>query len=91
MKPVRLSRHATMRAFQRGTAEEQIVECIGQSPRRSVGGGRFVARKTFTFGAVSPMNNQFYRFKTIEPIFGEEADEIAVVTVKVYSSNEEKG
>ncbi|MBM3333614.1 DUF4258 domain-containing protein [Candidatus Sumerlaeota bacterium] len=89
MKPVRFSEHAQSRLRQRGATEEEILECIHQSPRAAQHGGRFSARKIFLFGGISPVNNQQYRFKTIEPIFAEEPDEIVVVTVKVYYSNEE--
>jgi len=90
IKSIRFSEHAKTRLLQRGATEEEVLECIRQSPRSVLPGGRFSARKTFLFGAISPMNNQHYRFKRIETIFAETPDEIVVVTVKVYSSNEER-
>ncbi len=36
------------------------------------------------------MNKLYYRFKTVEVVFAEEADAIVIVTVKVYYSNEEQ-
>jgi len=89
MKPIRLSEHAKNRLRQRGATEEEILERIRQLPHTDQWGGRFSARKTFVFGGISPVNNQQYRFKTIEPIFAEGPDEIIVVTVKVYYSNQE--
>ena len=90
MKPVRLSQHARTRAVQRGAREEEIIECVVDSPSSPAEGGRFLARKTFRFDDVSPINGRWYRFKTVEPIFAVGAEEILVVTVKVYYGNEEK-
>lgn len=89
MKPIRLSSHARIRAVQRGATEEEVVTSVRQSPAVPADRERFSARKVFLYEAISPMNNEYYRFKTVEPIFVEEADEIVVVTVKVYYSNEE--
>jgi len=90
MKPIRFSEHAKTRSLQRGATEEEVLECIRQSPRFVLQGGRFSARKVLPFDRISPMNNKYYRFKTIEPVFADTPDEIVVVTVKVYYSNEEK-
>ena len=90
MKPVRLSRHAQLRALQRGATEGEIAVCVREPTRRPAEGERFSARKTFPFEAVSPMNKLYYRFKTVEVVFAEEADAIVIVTVKVYYSNEEQ-
>jgi len=76
--------------LQRGANEKEIVECVSQSCKMPVERGRFSAKKTFLFESVSPINNQYYQFKIIEPIFIEEEKEIVVVTVKVFYSNEEK-
>jgi len=91
MKPIRLSGQARIRALQRGATEEEIVECVRESVRMPASAGRFSIRETFAFDAISPMNKEYYRFKTIEPIFVEAADEIVLVAVKVYFSNEESG
>jgi len=89
MKPIRLSEHAKTRLLQRGATEKEVLECIRQSPRSPLLGGRFSARRVFRFGDISLVNNEYYRFKTIEPIFADTPDEIVVVTVEVYYSNEE--
>jgi len=90
MKPIRLSEHAKGRLRQRGATEGEVLQCIRHSPRSAVRGGRFCARKTFLFDSISLVNNQRYRFKTIEAILADAPNEVVVVTVKVYYSNEER-
>lgn len=89
-KPIQLSMHARVRAIQRGATEDQIIECIQHSPADCIGQKNFSVQKTFLFDAVSPVNRQYYRFKTVEVIFAEEVDRIVVITIKVYYSNEER-
>jgi hypothetical protein len=48
---------------------------------------RWLARKNFPYNLASPVNEQFYRQKTVEVIFVKEESEITVITVKVYFSN----
>lgn len=43
----------------------------------------------FDFNMASLINQKVYQFKTVEAIFTDESDEIVVITVKVYYSNEE--
>ena len=89
MKPIRLSQHAQSRALLRGATEAEVAACVEQSPASPAEKGRWSARKTFLFNALSPVNRRLYRFKTVEAIFVEEPLEIVVVTIKVYYSNEE--
>ncbi len=52
--------------------------------------GKFRSKHQFDFHrGVSLTNHQFYKYKTVESIFADEPNEIAVITVKVYYSNEE--
>jgi len=90
MKEIILSRHAEHRAIQRGTTKEEIEQCLQENSKLMCENNRFSRKKTFLFEAISPMNNRYYRFKTVEVISIEEADKIIVVTVKVYYSNEEE-
>lgn len=83
-KPIRLTRHAQQRAAQRGATESEIRETIRTSQWQSASPGRWLAKKRFAFNAISPVNQQFYLYKIIEPVFVEEVNEIVVVTVKVY-------
>lgn len=43
----------------------------------------------FDFGHPSPINQQVYKYKAVEVVFANEADEFVVVTVKVYYFNQE--
>lgn len=44
-------------------------------------------RKTFDFNRIAPGSKVYYRFKTVEPIFNEESNQVVVITVKVYYHN----
>jgi hypothetical protein len=46
-------------------------------------------RYRFEYNAISPINQKFYKSKIVEPIFANELEEVIIVTVKVYYSNEE--
>jgi hypothetical protein len=35
------------------------------------------------------LNQKFYKYKIVEPIFADETNAIIIITVKVYYSNEE--
>lgn len=83
-KPIRLTRHARLRAIQRSATETEIRETIRTSQWQPAHGSRWCAQKKFTFNNVSPVNQQFYHNKIVEPVFAEETTEIVVITVKVY-------
>ena len=87
MKPVIISQHAKTRASQRGAAENEIYECIVESQHEHVEKSRLSARKIYSYNDLSPINNKFYQYKTVEVIFIEEAESITVITVKVFYSN----
>lgn len=89
MKPIRLSFHAANQAWLRGADENDIKSTIEQSVWHMAKNGRWRATKTFIYAKKSPINQKVYLFKTVEPIFVEEDQEIVVVTVKVYYSNKE--
>ena len=58
-------------------------EAIATSPWQPAELGRLECRKEFRYGR--EWNGKFYATKQVRPIFVEEADEIVVVTVYVYS------
>lgn len=74
----------------RGASEEEVMTTINSGNWTGAKLGRFTTKHQFEFNRVSLTNKKFYKYKTIEPIFVEEQNEIVVVTVKVYYSNEEK-
>ena len=83
-KPIRLTRHASVRAIQRGATETEIRETIRTSQWQPTHSMRWRAQKKFVFNNVSPVNQQFYHYKIVESIFKEESTEIIVITVLVY-------
>jgi hypothetical protein len=89
-KPIRLSLHAQRQAELRGTTSLEIVETIRTATWQSALRGKQQAKKYFVFDGISPVNQKQYRFKTVEVIFADEAQEIVVITAKVYYSNEEQ-
>jgi len=46
--------------------------------------GKQHARKDFSFGGRSPVNNQPYRYKAVDAVFADEPHAVVVVTVKVF-------
>jgi hypothetical protein len=73
----------------RGATEEELIKAIRDGRWEPARLGKFRSRYSFAFNRVSLVNQKYYNFKTIEPIFADEENEIVVVTVKVYYSNEE--
>jgi hypothetical protein len=87
MKPIRFSRHALDQMRLRGATQAEVKETIETISWQSAKRGKYKARKSFTFGHLSPINQQLYTFKTVEAIFAEESNEVVVVTVLVYYGN----
>ncbi|MBI5374961.1 MAG: hypothetical protein HZA77_05970 [Candidatus Schekmanbacteria bacterium] len=89
MKPIRLSNHSKLQMLLRCATEEEVKLSIHESTWAKAKMGKFQTKKQFSFNKMSPTNNQFYKYKTVEPIFADEQNEIVVITVKVYYSNQE--
>ncbi len=73
----------------RGALEAEVIKAIDSGNRESAKMGKIQTKYRFDFNKTAPTNQQFYKYKTVEPIFADEHDEIVVITVKVYYSNEE--
>jgi hypothetical protein len=71
----------------RGASQTEVSDTIESGSWKPAKRGKYQARKKFTFGHPSPVNQQVYPFKTIDAIFADEPDEIVVVTVIVYFGN----
>ena len=71
----------------RGASEEEISKTIRTGEWKMAKNGKFSVKCQFDFNKVSLINQKFYKYKTIEPIFVEEYNEIIVITVKVYYFN----
>lgn len=89
MKPIRISNHAKLQMYLRGASEEEVIQSIYSGKWEPAKMGKFQSKYRFDFNMVAPTNQIFYKYKTVEPIFADEPDEIVVITVKVYYANEE--
>jgi hypothetical protein len=86
--PIIFSAHARQQMLLRGAAEDEVITTIQHAQREPALRGRFKARWSFSIDRLSPVNNQVYRFKTVEAVWAEELDNLIVVTVLVYYANE---
>lgn len=89
MKPIRFSNHARLQRYLRGALDEEVTKAVRLGKWEPAKMGKFQSRLKFDFNKTALTNQKFYKYKTVEPIFADEPDEIVVITVKVYYSNEE--
>ena len=81
-KPIYLSSHAKEQLVYRGANEREIIDTIRTCKWQEAELGRLECRKDFVYNKI--WNNKRYKTKQVKPIFAEEADKIAVITVYVY-------
>lgn len=72
----------------RGADEHEVVLAIQTGTWLPAKKGRLHAQCIVRFDNLSPVNQKFYSFKTIDAVFVEEADRIVVITVKVFYHNQ---
>ncbi len=89
-KRIVISNHAHARMNLRGATEDQVTETIHSERWVPAKRGKQRSKRRFDFNARSPIDKKEYRFKDVEAIFVDEPNQIVVVTVKVYYSNEEE-
>ena len=89
MKPIRYSDHARLQMVLRGATEEEVAMAIRAGKWKAGKLGKSRSKYQFDLNRVSLTNQKYYKFKTVEPIFADETNELVVITVKVYYSNEE--
>ena len=89
MKTIRFSRHALDQMRLRGATQAEVRETVETAGWKPAKYGKSQARKTFSFGRPSPINQRTYPFKSIHTIFADELSEIVIVTVLVYYGEEE--
>ena len=89
MKSISFSDHAKLQMILRGAKEEEVTITIRSGKWEAAKMGKLQTKHQFDFNKASLTNKIFYKYKTIEPVFADESNEIVVVTVKVYYSNEE--
>jgi hypothetical protein len=87
VKPIRFSNHAKLQMYLRGASEEEVTGAIKSCKWEYAKLGRFQTKCIFDFNKLALTNQKFYKYKTVEPIFADELNEIVVITVKVYYSN----
>lgn len=90
MKSIRFSDHSKIQMSLRGAVEHEVEHAVQNANWTHAKNNRFRASMRFEFNSHSPANAKYYKFKTIDVIFVDEQDEIVIVTVKVYYSNEEE-
>ena len=83
-KPLLFSEHAKEQMRLRGATEKEVVQAIQLEPWLEAKRGKLHATKQFEFGSVSPMNQKWYAYKSVDAVFVEELQQIVVITVKVY-------
>lgn len=89
MKPIRYSDHARLQMVLRGATEEEVAMAIKTGGWEAAKMGKSRSKYKFGFNRVSLTNQKYYKYKTVEPIFTDKPNELVVITVKVYYSNEE--
>jgi len=87
VKPIVISQHARRQMILRGAEENEVMLAIQTGDWESAKKGRMHAQYMVDFNNVSPVNQKFYLWKTVDAIFVEEQDKIEVVTVIVYYHN----
>ncbi len=85
---VKFSNHAKIQMLARGTDENEVIESIEKGQWQPAKDNKHHSKRTFLFEKISPVNKQFYKFKTVDSVFVNENSEIIVVTIKVYYHNE---
>jgi len=90
VKGIRVSAHAKKQMILRGASEDEVCTAIHSGQWEQAKAGKFQAKYCFDFNANSPINQQFYKYKKVEPVFADEPYEIVVITVKVYYFNEKR-
>ncbi|MFN3466558.1 MAG: DUF4258 domain-containing protein [Candidatus Brocadiales bacterium] len=89
LKPVSFSTHARIQMELRGAEEAEVIKTINSGKWETAKRGKLKCCYRFNFNSPSPINQLFYKYKTVEAVFVEEGERIIVVTVKVYYSNKE--
>jgi len=82
VKQIVFSGHAVDNMRFRGATEDEVIETIQASSWEPAEQRRLECRKDFPFEG--DWNGKYYATKQVRPIFVEESDRIAVVTVYVY-------
>lgn len=85
---IKFSNHSKLQMTARGANENEVIQAIEEGNWQRAKENKFQCSKKFLYQDFSPVNKQYYQFKTVNSIFVNENSEIIVVTVKVYYFNE---
>jgi len=69
MKPIRFSEHSELQMILRGATKKEIEISVRSGQWEHAKAGKFKTKHCFDFNSASPVNQKFYKYKTIEPIF----------------------
>jgi hypothetical protein len=82
MKPIRLTKHATEQAAQRGASTSEVEVAIRFGEVEPAKGNRQMARYNLEFNR--EWAGHYYPIKQVAPVFVDEEDEIVVITVYTF-------
>ena len=82
MKPIRMTKHASEQAADRGATADEIREAIERGVREPAKRGRWLYRHNVQYGAL--WRGEHYAIKQVAPVVAEEDDELVVVTVYTF-------
>lgn len=86
-KPIYFSIHARNQMLMRGAEEHEVIDSIRLGSWQPAKNGKFQSRAQFEYNQQSPVNQQVYTYKAVNPVFDEQPGRIVVMTVKVYYFN----
>ncbi len=85
---VQLDEHTLLRATERGTTREEIVEVVTSGNENEAKNSRKAKYKIYNFENI--WNGKFYKHKRVEVVFVIEHETIITVTVYVFYGQWEK-
>ena len=86
-KPIYFSTHAREQMLLRGAEEHEVITAIRLQSWQPAKNNKFQTRTQFDYNQQSPVNQQIYTYKAVNPIFYEQPGRIVVITVKVFYFN----
>jgi hypothetical protein len=84
MNEIIFSKHSERQMLLRGADKDEVIKTVRDGIKDAAKLNKFHSTLTFDFKSISPVNNKYYEFKTLDVIFVEENNQIIIVTVKVY-------
>lgn len=88
MKPICFTHHSLDQMYERKATREEVETTIRESKWEIAEQNRWTGAMSFDFNAEH--YGRFYRYKEVVPIFVEENERIAVITVYTFFYNRRK-